>query len=77
MVARRRLTCWTQHGMGTIRRPSLDLTGEQEGLVEAVAQTGKPTIVVLVNGRPLADITLQGSIEVKPAGSESALMDRR
>lgn len=33
---------------------SLDLTGGQEDLVEAVAQTGKPTVVVLINGRPLS-----------------------
>lgn len=33
---------------------SLDLTGEQEDLVEAVIQTGKPTVVVLINGRPLS-----------------------
>jgi beta-glucosidase-like glycosyl hydrolase len=33
---------------------SLDLTGEQEDLVEAVVQAGKPTVVVLINGRPLS-----------------------
>jgi beta-glucosidase len=33
---------------------SLDLTGEQEDLVEAVVQSGKPTVVVLINGRPLS-----------------------
>lgn len=33
---------------------SLDLTGVQEDLVKAVHQTGKPTIVVLINGRPLS-----------------------
>ena len=33
---------------------SLDLTGMQEELVEAVAVTGTPTVVVLVNGRPLS-----------------------
>src|SRR5437660_9553936 len=33
---------------------SLDLTGEQADLVEAVVQTGKHTVVVLINGRPLA-----------------------
>jgi len=33
---------------------SLDLTGQQEELVEAVAGTGTPTVVVLVNGRPLS-----------------------
>ena len=34
-------------------RTSLDLTGRQEELVEAVHATGTPTIVVLINGRPL------------------------
>jgi beta-glucosidase len=34
-------------------RNSLDLPGRQQDLVEAVAATGKPTIVVLMNGRPL------------------------
>jgi len=33
---------------------SLDLTGLQEELVEAVYQTGTPTVVVLINGRPLS-----------------------
>jgi beta-glucosidase len=33
---------------------TLELTGLQEGLVRAVADTGTPTIVVLINGRPLA-----------------------
>jgi beta-glucosidase len=33
---------------------SLDLTGVQEDLVEAVVQAGKPTVVVLMNGRPLS-----------------------
>lgn len=33
---------------------SLDLTGVQEDLVKVVAATGTPTIVVLVNGRPLS-----------------------
>jgi beta-glucosidase-like glycosyl hydrolase len=33
---------------------SLDLTGEQEALVEAVVKTGTPTVVVLINGRPLS-----------------------
>jgi len=33
---------------------SLDLTGVQEDLVEAVYATGTPTVVVLVNGRPLS-----------------------
>ena len=33
---------------------TLDLTGVQEDLVRAVAATGTPTILVLVNGRPLS-----------------------
>ena len=33
---------------------SLDLTGMQEDLVKAVHATGTPTVVVLVNGRPLS-----------------------
>lgn len=35
-------------------RADLDLPGVQQALVEAVASVGKPTIVVLVNGRPLS-----------------------
>jgi beta-glucosidase len=33
---------------------SLDLTGVQEDLVRAVAATGTPTILVMINGRPLS-----------------------
>ena len=33
---------------------TLDLTGHQQELVEAVVGTGTPTVVVLLNGRPLA-----------------------
>jgi beta-glucosidase len=33
---------------------TLELTGLQEELIEAVASTGTPTVVVLINGRPLA-----------------------
>ena len=33
---------------------SLDLTGRQEELLEAVAAAGKPTVLVLENGRPLS-----------------------
>jgi len=35
-------------------RPSLDLLGAQNDLVAAVAATGKPVVVVLINGRPLS-----------------------
>ncbi len=33
---------------------SLDLTGVQEDLIKAVFETGTPTVVILVNGRPLS-----------------------
>jgi beta-glucosidase len=33
---------------------SLDLSGLQEDLVRAVVETGTPTVVVLINGRPLS-----------------------
>jgi beta-glucosidase len=33
---------------------SLDLTGMQEELIKAVHSTGTPTVVVLINGRPLS-----------------------
>ena len=33
---------------------SLDLTGVQEDLIKAVVETGTPTVVVLINGRPLS-----------------------
>jgi beta-glucosidase len=33
---------------------SLDLTGEQEELIQAIFETGTPTVVVLINGRPLS-----------------------
>ena len=34
-------------------RSDLDLPGNQEELLEAVAATGKPVVLVLQNGRPL------------------------
>ncbi len=37
-----------------VDRATLDLPGVQQQLVEAVAATGKPVVVVLINGRPLA-----------------------
>ncbi|MGA8184847.1 MAG: glycoside hydrolase family 3 C-terminal domain-containing protein [Terriglobia bacterium] len=33
---------------------SLDLTGVQEDLIKAVAATGTPTVLVMINGRPLS-----------------------
>lgn len=35
-------------------RAEINLTGVQEELVQAVAATGKPVVVILVNGRPLS-----------------------
>jgi beta-glucosidase len=35
-------------------RDNLDLVGQQNDLVRAVVETGKPTIVFLLNGRPLS-----------------------
>jgi beta-glucosidase len=35
-------------------RPELRLVGQQEELVQAVLDTGKPTVLVLINGRPPA-----------------------
>ncbi|MGY1519968.1 glycoside hydrolase family 3 N-terminal domain-containing protein [Luteimonas sp. A482] len=43
-------------------RSSLDLPGVQEQLALAVAATGKPMVVVLLNGRPLSTGALQGRV---------------
>jgi beta-glucosidase len=43
---------------------SLDLTGVQEDLIRAVFETGTPTVVVLVNGRPLS---IRWTVEHVPA----------
>lgn len=45
-------------------RADLDLPGDQERLLEAVAATGKPVALVLMNGRPL---TLSSAAEHVPA----------
>jgi beta-glucosidase len=45
-------------------KSSLDLTGRQLDLVKAVQATGKPTIVVLINGRPL---TISWMVDNAPA----------
>ena len=37
-----------------VDRSDLDLVGVQNELVEAIQKTGKPVIVVLINGRPLS-----------------------
>jgi beta-glucosidase len=45
-------------------RSTLDLPGLQEKLIEAIAATGKPFVVVLFNGRPLA---LEDIVDDAPA----------
>ena len=54
---------WQQHNDEGVRVATsgegfdvanLDLTGIQQDLVKAVAATGTPTVVILVNGRPLS-----------------------
>ena len=43
---------WSEQHLGD--RDSLDLIGAQNDLVKAVVETGTPTVVLLINGRPLS-----------------------
>lgn len=43
---------WAENHLGD--RDSLDLLGAQNDLVKAVVATGKPVVVLLINGRPLS-----------------------
>ncbi len=43
---------WSENHLGD--RDSLDLLGAQNDLVKAVVETGKPTVVFLISGRPLS-----------------------
>jgi beta-xylosidase len=43
---------WAENHLGD--RDSLDLLGAQNDLVKAVVATGKPVVVILINGRPLS-----------------------
>ena len=43
---------WAENHLGD--RDSLDLLGAQNDLVKAVVDTGKPVVVLLINGRPLS-----------------------
>jgi len=47
---------WAPNHLGD--RPSLDLPGRQEELARAVLAAGKPTVAVLINGRPPSINTL-------------------
>jgi beta-glucosidase len=51
---------WSQHHLGD--RDSLELLGAQNDLIKAVVATGKPTIVFLINGRPLTINDVVGSV---------------
>ena len=43
---------WSEQHLGD--RDSLDLLGSQEALIRAIVETGKPVVVLLINGRPLS-----------------------
>jgi len=43
---------WSEEHLGD--RDSLDLIGSQTQLVKAIVETGTPTVVLLINGRPLS-----------------------
>jgi beta-xylosidase len=43
---------WSEKHLGD--RDSLDLLGAQKDLIKAIVATGKPTVVFLINGRPLS-----------------------
>ena len=47
-------TCRESFGTRIGDRNELDLVGRQEDLVDAILTTGKPVVVYLMNGRPLA-----------------------
>jgi len=43
---------WAENHLGD--RDSLDLLGDQDQLVKSIVETGTPTVVFLINGRPLS-----------------------
>ena len=53
---------WSFQHLGN--RASLDLVGRQEELVDAIMATGKPVVVFLFNGRPLAIESLARKVPV-------------
>lgn len=48
---------WSETHLGD--RDDLDLVGRQNELAEAILKTGKPTVVLLINGRPITLNDLQ------------------
>ena len=51
---------WSETHLGD--RDSLDLLGAQNSLVQAVVETGTPTVVFLLNGRPLSINYIAGHV---------------
>lgn len=51
---------WADNHLGD--RSSLDLIGQQEDLARAIFALGKPTVVILLNGRPLSVNTLAAKV---------------
>jgi beta-glucosidase len=51
---------WNKTHMGD--RADLDLFGSQSELVDAIAATGKPTVVVLFSGRPISIADVQSQV---------------
>ena len=51
---------WADNHLGD--RSTLGLVGQQEQLVRAIQATGKPVVLVLVNGRPLSIPALASSV---------------
>jgi beta-glucosidase len=48
---------WSENHLGD--RDDLDLVGRQNDLVEAMLATGKPVVIILINGRPISINYLQ------------------
>jgi beta-glucosidase len=63
---------WSLNHMGD--RTTLDLLGRQEGLVNALQMTGKPVIVLLFNGSPLAITNL---VKMSPPFSNAGISARK
>jgi beta-glucosidase len=42
---------WSENHLGD--RDNLDLVGQQNELADAILKTGKPTVILLINGRPI------------------------
>ncbi len=54
-------------------RTSLDLPGQQEALISQIAATGKPYVIVLMNGRPLTIPELGGDPTTHTGGAPAML----